>query len=61
MAVCSSTPYFNETFKKLNINMSMDIGLIVLEEETVFIMPYFASGNICLYMNNDYPNLFMPL
>ena len=41
--------------------MSMDIGLIVLEEETVFIMPYFPSGNICLYMNNDYPNLFMPL
>ena len=57
MAVCSSTPVFNETFKKLNINMSMDIGLIVLEEETVFIMPYFPSG----YMNNDYPNLFMPL
>ena len=54
-------PYFNETFKKLNINMSMDTGLIVLEEETVFIMPYFPSRNICLYMNNDYPNLFMPL
>ena len=41
--------------------MSMDIGFIVLEEETVFIMPYFASGKISLYMNNDYPNLFMPL
>ena len=22
----SSTPYFNETFKKVNINMSMDTG-----------------------------------
>ena len=27
MAVCSSTPVFLRNFKKLNINMSMDIGL----------------------------------
>ena len=58
MAVLS---FFNETFKKVNINMSMDIDSTknVLDEETVFITPYFPSGNICLYLNQDFCSQFI--